>query len=179
MRPMRPRLGRTVAVRTSTPPLPCATLRDVGTALTVYEAEKLREPVLVVGYAGWNDGGDAASTAAKSLLEQFSMSRYACIDTEEYLDFTVVRPQVRIRDGDQREIVWPDHEFFAARLAASDSDLLVGLGVEPHLRWKSYLTLHRPCQRRHRRFQGGSESDAWADGRFRAAACQRESSSRA
>ncbi len=110
----------------------------MGTALTVYEAEKLREPVLVVGYAGWNDGGDAASTAAKSLLEQFSMSRYACIDTEEYLDFTVVRPQVRILDGDQREIVWPDHEFFAARLAASDSDLLVGLGVEPHLRWKSY-----------------------------------------
>ena len=106
--------------------------------LTVYQAEQLRDPVLVLAFAGWSDGGDTATTAARSLLEQFAMTRYACLDTEDYLDFTVVRPHVRIRDGQQREIVWPNHEFFAARLAGAVSDLVVGLGVEPHLRWKSY-----------------------------------------
>lgn len=106
--------------------------------LTVYEAEPLQRPILVVAYAGWSDGGDAATTAVRSLLEQFQMTRYACIDTEEYLDFTVVRPHVRICDGGQREIVWPNHEFFAARLGGAGPDLLLGLGIEPHLRWKSY-----------------------------------------
>ena len=106
--------------------------------LTVYETAPLQRPILVVAYAGWSDAGDAATTEVRSLLEQFQMSRYACIDTEEYLDFTVVRPHVRIRDDDQRELVWPNHEFFAARLGGAGPDLLVGLGVEPHLRWKSY-----------------------------------------
>ena len=107
-------------------------------SLTVYEAEPLREPALVFAFAGWSDGGDAATTAARSLLEQFAMTRYACIDTEEYLDFTVVRPNVRIGDGQQREVVWPNHELFAGRLDGAVSDLVVGLGVEPHLRWRSY-----------------------------------------
>lgn len=106
--------------------------------LTIYQADKLSQPVLILAYAGWSDGGDSATMAAKSLLSQFSMERYACIDTEDFLDFTVVRPHVRLRDGKQREVVWPNHEFFAARLGPGTDDLVVGLGVEPHLRWKSY-----------------------------------------
>jgi len=90
----------------------------------------------VLAYAGWSDAGDAATCAARQLMEQLSASRYATIDTEDFLDFTVVRPHARQAEDGRREIVWPDHEFFAAKLA--DSDLLVGLGVEPHLRWKSY-----------------------------------------
>lgn len=106
--------------------------------LTIFEVEKPADPVLVLAYGGWSDGGDAATTAAKSLLEQFEMSRYASIDTEEFLDYTVVRPHVRMRDGGQRELVWPDHEFLTARLAGDKRDLIVGVGVEPHLRWKAY-----------------------------------------
>ena len=106
--------------------------------LTIYQADKLSRPVLVLAYAGWNDAGDAATAAAKSLLQQFSMERYASLDTEEFLDFTVVRPHVRLTDGVQRELVWPDHEFFCARIEGDAPDLVVGLGVEPHLRWKAY-----------------------------------------
>ena len=76
--------------------------------LTIYEVEPLDAPVLLIAYAGWSDGGQAATTAAKSLLEQFSLSLFARIDTEEFLDLTVVRPHVRLGQGEQREIVWPD-----------------------------------------------------------------------
>ncbi len=100
------------------------------------DAEPLREPILIAGYGGWSDAGEAASTAARYLFESFSAPIYARIDTEDFLDFTVVRPQVRIEDG-ARRIVWPDHEFRAARLGGA-SDLLIALGDEPHLRWKSY-----------------------------------------
>ena len=117
--------------------------------LTIFEAAKPADPVLVLAYAGWSDGGDAATTAAKSLLQQFQMSRYARIDTEEFLDFTVVRPHVRLRDGGQRELIWPDHEFLTAKLAGDTRDLVVGLSVEPHLRWKAYaraiVELVRAC----------------------------------
>ena len=63
------------------------------------DAEPLREPILVAGYGGWSDAGEAASTAVRYLFESFSAPLYARIDTEDFLDFTVVRPQVRIEDG--------------------------------------------------------------------------------
>jgi predicted ATP-grasp superfamily ATP-dependent carboligase len=101
----------------------------------VLDPEPLRSPTLIAGYGGWSDAGEAASTAVRYLFESFSAPIYARIDTEDFLDFTVVRPQVRIEEG-ARRIVWPDHEFRAARLGGSD--LLIALGDEPHLRWKSY-----------------------------------------
>jgi predicted ATP-grasp superfamily ATP-dependent carboligase len=102
----------------------------------VLDAEPLRDPILIAGYGGWSDAGEAASTAVRYLFDSLSAPLYARIDTEDFLDFTVVRPQVRIQDG-ARRIVWPDHEFRAARLGGP-SDLLLALGDEPHLRWKSY-----------------------------------------
>ena len=106
--------------------------------LTIYDAEKLRDPTLVLAYAGWNDAAESATLAARSLLSEFSMQRFACLETEEFLDLTVVRPHVKLTANEAAEIVWPNHEFFAARLVGADSDLIVGLGVEPHLRWKAY-----------------------------------------
>lgn len=110
-----------------------------GSPLHLYSGfEDLRDPVLVIAYAGWSDGGDAATSALRCLLGELSVSRYAYVDTEEFLDFTVVRPHARRRSDGSREIVWPNHEFFAARLGEAPSDLVLGLGVEPHLRWKAY-----------------------------------------
>jgi predicted ATP-grasp superfamily ATP-dependent carboligase len=105
--------------------------------LIVYEDAVPREPTLVLAYAGWSDGGDAATTALRYLIEQLQVARYARVDMDEYLDFTVVRPQVRIRKDQRREIVWPSYEFFVAPLGEGP-DLLLGIGVEPHLRWKRY-----------------------------------------
>lgn len=104
----------------------------------IHSVENLRDPVLVLAYAGWSDAGDAATLAVRTLMEQLEVTRFAQIDTEDFLDFTVVRPHVRLRDDGGREIVWPNHEFFATSLAPQPTDLLVGLGFEPHLRWKAY-----------------------------------------
>lgn len=98
---------------------------------------ELRNPVLVLSYAGWNDGGECSSSAATYLLETLAAARLASLDLEEYLDFTVVRPHVR-RRGDEREIIWPAHEFYSVECPTQDFDLVIGLGVEPHMRWKSY-----------------------------------------
>jgi predicted ATP-grasp superfamily ATP-dependent carboligase len=94
--------------------------------------------VLVLAYAGWGDAGDAATSAVRYLIDQREVSPFACIETEEFLDFTVVRPEVKLGADDRREVVWPNHEFFAASLPEQPRDLVLGLGVEPHLLWKAY-----------------------------------------
>jgi len=98
----------------------------------------LREPIVILAYAGWNDGGEAATTAAGHLLETFSARKLATLEVEEYVDYTSVRPHVRVGAGDAREIRWPDHEFFAISAETRGFDLVVGLGVEPQLRWRSF-----------------------------------------
>ena len=98
----------------------------------------LREPVVILAYAGWNDGGEAATTAAAHLLETFTARKLATLEMEEFVDYTVVRPHVRLAEGDVREIRWPDHELFAIRSETRSFDLVVGLGVEPHLRWRAF-----------------------------------------
>ena len=98
---------------------------------------ELRNPVVILTFAGWNDGGEAASDAGRYLLESFQARRLAHIDCEEFLDLTVVRPRVRL-EGGQREIAWPDYELYAVPLGVRDFDLVVGVGWEPHLRWRAY-----------------------------------------
>ncbi len=112
-------------------------MSDTG-ALRIDGPTDLREPILILAYAGWNDGGEAATTAAAHLLETFSAQKLASLDMEEFVDFTVVRPHVRPREGGRREIRWPDHEFFAIRSETHSFDLVVGIGVEPHLRWRAF-----------------------------------------
>ena len=107
-------------------------------ALQIESPLELREPVVILAYAGWNDGGEAATTAAAHLLETFSARKLAALDMEEFVDFTVVRPHVRPRDDGRREIRWPNHEFFGIRSETHAFDLVVGLGVEPHLRWRAF-----------------------------------------
>lgn len=60
----------------------------------------------------------------------------ATIDSETFFDFQQQRPQVRLVEG-QRVIDWPDS--YCRLLQAGDHrDILTIVGVEPHLRWKTF-----------------------------------------
>jgi predicted ATP-grasp superfamily ATP-dependent carboligase len=109
-----------------------------GAPLDLLPHAPLREPVLMLAYAGWNDGGAAASNAVTFLLQSLHVERLGAIRTEEFLDYTVVRPHITGGAAGQRRIAWPDHEFFAVRSEGQPFDLVLGLGVEPHLRWRAY-----------------------------------------
>jgi proteasome assembly chaperone (PAC2) family protein len=99
---------------------------------------RLRNPIIVCAFKGWNDAGEAASAAVQFLCEEFDADPLATIDPEEYYDFTAVRPTVRLVDGRSREIDWPENRFHAARVSAADRDVILLRGVEPSLRWKAY-----------------------------------------
>jgi proteasome assembly chaperone (PAC2) family protein len=109
-----------------------------GDGLVWEDRPKLRRPVMVAGFEGWNDAGDAASDAASWLAQRFGGTRFAWIDPEEHFDFQSRRPQVELTDGVTRTIKWPANECFAARIESADRDLVVLRGVEPSYRWRSF-----------------------------------------
>lgn len=93
-------------------------------------------PILVCAFTGWNDGGEAASTAATYLRDRWSARRIARLDPEEFFDFQVSRPTVNLVDGVTRRIDWPANDFFHAALP--DRDVVVFLGIEPNVRWRTF-----------------------------------------
>jgi proteasome assembly chaperone (PAC2) family protein len=101
---------------------------------------ELERPVLVAAFEGWNDAGDAASSAVRWFGDRWDATPFADIDPEEFYDFTSTRPEVRIED-DARVIDWPANEFSATTLPGSERDLVLLHGVEPQLRWRTFADL--------------------------------------
>lgn len=109
-------------------------------ALTIEEIPILTNPALIVAFAGWNDAGGAATHAAQFLVQRLQARRFASLDPEEFYNFSELRPQVRLRDGLYREVIWPANDFFYSRAAIPQRNLVFGVGIEPHLKWKTYAT---------------------------------------
>jgi proteasome assembly chaperone (PAC2) family protein len=99
---------------------------------------QLRRPVLLAAFEGWNDAADAASTAVRFLRDQWSARPFATIDHEDFYDFTATRPQVRLVEGITRRIEWPENELSWAALPGASRDVVVLLGHEPQLKWRTF-----------------------------------------
>ena len=94
--------------------------------------------MLIAAFEGWNDAGDAASTAVKYLRDRWGARPFATIDPEEFYDFSSTRPSVRLVNGLTREIVWPSITLSAASLQAERRDIVLLIGHEPELRWRTF-----------------------------------------
>jgi proteasome assembly chaperone (PAC2) family protein len=104
---------------------------------TLIRRPRLRGPVLLAAFDGWNDAGEAATTALDAITDALAAETFAVIDPEEFYDFQATRPTVRLVDG-HRRVEWPAVELRAARLPAADHDLIVVRGQEPNLRWRTF-----------------------------------------
>jgi predicted ATP-grasp superfamily ATP-dependent carboligase len=93
---------------------------------------------MVCAFQGWNDAGEAASSAVSFLAGALSARRFARIDSEEFYDFQANRPCVRFGEDGAREIVWPTVEVFEALAPRAARDLVLVQGVEPSMRWRSF-----------------------------------------
>jgi len=114
---------------------------DPHETITQHEPLQLRDPVLIAAFRGWNDAGDAATFAAMHLSRVWSAKKVASIDPEEFYDFQAIRPQVELVDGETRAITWPTNEFSGAVLPGAERDVLLLVGTEPNLRWKTFSRL--------------------------------------
>jgi proteasome assembly chaperone (PAC2) family protein len=109
--------------------------------LRVSSRPDLKSPVMIAAFRGWNDGGQGASLAAGFLARTWSAARFADIDPESFFDFQATRPHVSLVDGVTRQIDWPDNAFYHAHVPGTTRDVVLLLGIEPNLRWKSFTGL--------------------------------------
>jgi len=122
----------------------------------------LHDPILVGAFMGWADASLGASGAVRFLVESLHAARLATWDGDEYYDFVELRPVSRVIPPRDRELVWPQGEFWVVRevpLAgaarrptgdgagheeaagpspAASRSLVLFLAPEPRLRWKTY-----------------------------------------
>jgi len=95
----------------------------------------LRSPLLIAGFAGAN--GSTAAGAISYLAEQWDAQLIAELDPDDFYDFTMARPFVRLEDG-ERVIEWPRARFWLARLADADRDVILVDAREPSFRWRRF-----------------------------------------
>jgi proteasome assembly chaperone (PAC2) family protein len=112
------------------------------------EPPELRSPVLVAAFAGWNDAAGSATTALEAAAVDLDADLLARIDPEEFYDFQVTRPTIRLTDGQARHVDWPSNTLVAAHAPGVERDLVLLSGIEPNLRWRTFgEAILDACQR--------------------------------
>lgn len=102
------------------------------------DVPRLRAPILVCAFRGWNDAASAASTALETVASALDAEPIAQVDPEDYFDFQSTRPTISLSAGQARRIEWPRNDLLAVRVPAADRDLVLLDGTEPNLRWRTF-----------------------------------------
>ena len=97
-------------------------------------------PTMVTALSGWIDAGEAATGAMRYLVRQLEAEPLAEIDPEDFVDFTQVRPVVRLTAAGERTIRWPRSAFWTWQPPHGGAGLLLFRGLEPQRRWRAYAT---------------------------------------
>ena len=97
---------------------------------TDVEVPTLVDPVMIAAFEGWNDAGEAASTALEHLELTWDATPLASIDPEEYYDFQVTRPHVRLTGGVTRRIEWQTTRLSVAQLPGTERHVVLVNGTQ-------------------------------------------------
>ena len=100
-------------------------------------SEFSRGRLLVVAFEGWNDAGEAASGAVRTLKEQLELGPILEIEPEDYFDYQFNRPTVALDDAGRRELIWPSVTMHGPLVPAEESVFLL-TGTEPSRGWKTF-----------------------------------------
>ena len=106
--------------------------------LNLSEEPNLNDCVVIAAWAGWPDAAESATRAVKELSRQLKAVKFATIDPEEFYVFTEHRPSIANRSGGRRVLEWPSNEIFYFKPTDGDRGILLIVGEEPDLRWRSY-----------------------------------------
>lgn len=99
--------------------------------------------LLVVAFEGWNDAGEAASGAVRTLRDTLAVEPILEVDAEAYFDYQFNRPVAATDEDGHRRLIWPSVTLYGPSDAASaDTDnarnIYLLLGAEPARSWKRF-----------------------------------------
>ncbi|MBP65369.1 MAG: hypothetical protein CL727_06340, partial [Chloroflexi bacterium] len=81
-------------------------------ALKYTEHPILANTVFLAAWGGWPDAAESATRSLRELVRQFSATKFASIDAEDFYDFAEQRPVITNQSDGSRELIWPKNEFF-------------------------------------------------------------------
>jgi hypothetical protein len=95
--------------------------------------------VLIAAFSGWNDAGEAASSAIAHLRESGSYDTVFSVDPELYFDYQYTRPHI-VADADgRRHLEWPEASVLRpTRTTRGGTQLWLLTGVEPARAWQAF-----------------------------------------
>jgi proteasome assembly chaperone (PAC2) family protein len=99
---------------------------------------ELTRPILIAAFAGWGDAGHASTLALQQLIASLAATKFGEIDPEEFYDFSSDRPWVRLNAAGERQLTWPVNSVYAYRAPVGGLDVILLLGTEPGLRWRTF-----------------------------------------
>jgi proteasome assembly chaperone (PAC2) family protein len=109
--------------------------------LIIEHMPELSEPILVLGFEGWANGGNVAIGMIDYLVQRLGATSFAKINPDNFYRFDDARPVVRVEGGELKDISPSEPSFYAARQEKTGVDIILLKASEPHLRWFSFTQL--------------------------------------
>ncbi|QKJ19553.1 PAC2 family protein [Microbacterium hominis] len=94
--------------------------------------------VLITAFDGWNDAGEAASSAVAQLREAADYEPVFSVDPELYFDYQYTRPHISADADGRRTLRWPEATLYRPKRATRGTQLWLLTGVEPARAWQAF-----------------------------------------
>lgn len=116
---------------------------EINQLLKLQRCPKLPGGTLLLALTGWMDGGEVSTGTVSRLVHLLDAPSIGEIDPEPFFIFNfpgsmevaaLFRPPVEIEDGLLKSIEMPTNLFYAHEAA----NLMLFVGREPNLRWRTY-----------------------------------------
>lgn len=95
--------------------------------------------IVVAAFEGWNDAGEAATSAVDVMLRNGRYELAHAVDPELYFDYQYTRPEIETDGEGVRRLRWPEAKLWRP-LDAPDGGTALWLltGVEPARAWQGF-----------------------------------------
>ncbi|TQJ32253.1 PAC2 family protein [Microbacterium sp. SLBN-146] len=94
--------------------------------------------ILVAAFDGWNDAGEAASSAISHLRELAEYEPVFSVDPELYFDYQYTRPHIETDGEGRRSLRWPETTILRPKDPPPGPELWLLTGVEPARAWQAF-----------------------------------------
>mgnify|MGYP000094191084 CR=1 FL=1 len=95
---------------------------------------------MVIGLDGWVNAGKVSTFSVKYLINKLEAQKFGEILQGRFHDYVIQRPFVSIKEGLMRSYIPPQNALYYWK-GKENSDLILLLGVEPHLDWPRYVDI--------------------------------------
>jgi proteasome assembly chaperone (PAC2) family protein len=109
--------------------------------IVYYMQPNVRKPDLVAAFLGWPDAAQVSTSAVSYLIDKLPAVKLAEVKSDDYYDFTKIRPTINIEKGIISPLNVPRNGLYYWKNSEGDNDLIFLTGIEPQVHWQLYAEM--------------------------------------